>query len=109
MGWVEHYVDPDGKRSTWDGWVAIVDKGRSKKFSQLVADAKNVIKKMPWSKELEKDTFVTPDFTSLDILSFGGDAMPKGINIPNYDDIREKEGFKNVIFETNQAQNRSQW
>jgi hypothetical protein len=63
------------------GFAATVNLERTRAFGALVDAAESMIPKLPWDSSFEKDKFLSPDFTSLEVISFSGSGIPAGINI----------------------------
>ncbi|KAH8719326.1 peptidase family M49-domain-containing protein [Phaeosphaeriaceae sp. PMI808] len=105
FGFVEPYRDPHGTRAEFEGLVAITDLEEIKILKKIVDNSTSFIKRLPWAggKEnngkgpFEKALFEPPDFTSIHSLAYCSSIIFPGINLPNYNDIRDECGFKNVI------------
>lgn len=50
----------------------MVNKERTRAFAKLVEAAPRLIPDLPWDSAFEKDKFLSPDFTSLEVLTFAG-------------------------------------
>jgi dipeptidyl-peptidase-3 len=106
FGFVEPYRDPYGTRAEFEGLVAISDVEETKMLLKLVEHSDTFIKRLPWAEHesgnggkgpFEKALFEPPDFTSIHTLAYCSSIIFPGINLPNYNDIRQESGFKNVI------------
>ena len=106
FGFVEPYRDPYGTRAEFEGLVAIVDVDETKILTKIVESSAKYIRQLPWAENtkendgkgpFEKELFEPPDFTSLQTLAYCSSIIFPGINLPNYNDIRQDVGFKNVM------------
>ena len=106
FGFVEPYRDPFGIRAEFEGLVAISDREETEILTRLVENSSKFITQLPWAHDctendgkgpFEKSLFEPPDFSSIHALAYCSSIIFPGINLPNYNDIRQECGFKNVI------------
>ncbi|CAF3772251.1 unnamed protein product [Rotaria socialis] len=97
MGFIEAYADPSNQRAEFESFVVLLNRKQSKKFSILVERAeKEFLPLLPWGPDFEDDVFTMPNFSAFDVLTYATSYLPRGINIPNYKDVKEEVGFKNL-------------
>ncbi len=86
--------------------MAISDRKETELLTKLVEESSKFIRRLPWATgtsendgkgPFEKCLFEPPDFTSIHALAYCSSIIFGGINLPNYNDIRQQHGFKNVI------------
>ncbi|CAL6076962.1 Dipeptidyl-peptidase_III [Hexamita inflata] len=101
QGFIETYRDPHGVRAEMEAFVAVVDPESSKILSKLLdpAASAQILASLPVPSFMHRDTFVPPSYKAIEIVSFICSGMPIGINIPNYDAIRQGFGYKNVTLQ----------
>ncbi|PYH36595.1 dipeptidyl peptidase III [Aspergillus neoniger CBS 115656] len=105
IGFVEPYRDPLGVRAEFEEIVGIPDAAETKILNTLATKANQLVYKLPWVKgtgdskgPYEKELFEPPDFSSINSLVYCSSIIFPGINLPNYNDIRQDTGYKNIIF-----------
>ncbi|KAJ5614846.1 hypothetical protein N7528_008500 [Penicillium herquei] len=77
----------------------------SLRLKEIVRKCDNFLRQMPWAVPdinngkgpFEKYLFDPPDFVSVQALTSCSSIIWHGINLPNYNDIRETCGFKNIV------------
>ncbi|KAF2228173.1 peptidase family M49-domain-containing protein [Elsinoe ampelina] len=113
FGFVEPYRDPYGIRAEFEGLVAIKDVQATELVTRLAERSDAFIQRLPWCGRtpddnngkgpFEKSLFDPPDFTCIHTLAYCSSILFAGINLPNYNDLRQELGFKNVIISNRMA------
>ncbi|KAM3477702.1 hypothetical protein MY5147_002552 [Beauveria neobassiana] len=86
IGFIEPYRDPAGIRSEWKALVGIADKDEVARSKYLVKSSDIFIRQLPWAVEGVNDA-----------LAVCGSVVFEACNLPNYNDICETVGCKNIV------------
>jgi dipeptidyl-peptidase-3 len=98
-GFVEVYVDPRGKKGSWEGLVSYEDPKKAALIKGLADSAQWFEDHMPYDAAFRKPKVKGISARSIDVVCESGDSgpvTPVGINLPNDQRIREEYGSKSV-------------
>ena len=98
-GFIEVYVDPRGKKGSFEGVVFYEDPHKAALIKGLADNAQWFEDHMPYAPEYRKPQVRGISARSIDVVcetGDGGPVTPVGINLPNDQRIREEHGSKSV-------------
>ena len=99
MGPVEQIKDPRGIVGFFEG--AVWQKRAERTVQAITESAKYFEARMPWDKKFMNPNPGVPTAVAADCIVGTGEMGPvpwAGFNLPNYEDVRAKNGSKNVMF-----------
>jgi dipeptidyl-peptidase III len=99
-GFIEIYRDARGAKGSSQSFVSITDKTLSDKMLKLADNANYFEQKAPWADEYKRTSFKPPVVKAIETVIETGDfgVTTIGDNLPNENEIHEKYGTKNFIF-----------
>jgi dipeptidyl-peptidase-3 len=98
-GFTESYVDARGVKGSWEGIVFYVNRKKTEAIKLLADNAQWFEDHMPWDPKYRKPSVTGITANAIDVVVETGDAGPVsaiGINLPNDEVVREKNGSKSV-------------
>ncbi|KAF2850392.1 peptidase M49, dipeptidyl-peptidase III [Plenodomus tracheiphilus IPT5] len=114
LGFVESYTDPYGVRAQWEGAVCLADVNETKKMEDFMSKSADFAQLLPWATSenggkgpFEKEILSIPQFTILHVLACCCGGVWEASNLPNYNDIRDTLGSKNLLLANRMNANRN--
>ena len=114
-GFIEVYLDPIGKKGSYESVVSIKDLEATKKIKAIADQAQWFEDNSPLMPEHKKKNVKGITAKAITVIAEAGDAAPNtpiGINLPNSEWIRKEHGSKsvalaNIIYSNNVASSTS--
>lgn len=98
-GFIEVYRDARGAKGSAESFVSITDRKVTDAMTKLAQNAALFEQAAPWDPKYRKQTFQPPVVKAIEVLIETGDfhVTTIGVNLPNENEIREKDGSKNFL------------
>jgi dipeptidyl-peptidase III len=98
-GFIEVYLDPIGKKGSYEAYVSLKDKEATKRIAAIAKEAQWFEDNSPLIPEHKKKKVTGITAKAITVIGESGDLAPStaiGINLPNADWIRKDVGSKSV-------------
>ena len=98
-GFTEVYMDARGAKGAWEALVFYVNPEKTGAIKTLAANAQWFEDRMPWDPQYRKEGVTGITANAIDVVVETGDSgpvTPVGINLPNDQSVRERNGSKSV-------------